>query len=129
MRSFKKNYYYYYYSLDSLIKIWSAESLGSFCGPKTGFMTLSCSKLAHKNIVQFYGICTLSPNICIVTEYMPKGSVATEIHEKRTVLTWDTRIIWVCNFLSFSGSLISGVSKVYEKKCTPSLEDHPLGGG
>jgi len=58
------------------------------------------SKLAHKNIVQLYGICNLRPNICIVTEYMQKGSVGQIIHgcdsfngNKKT-LDWETRIKW-----------------------------------
>lgn len=32
-------------------------------------------KVRHKNVVQFIGACTRKPNLCIVFEYMPGGSV------------------------------------------------------
>lgn len=32
-------------------------------------------KVRHKNVVQFIGACTRKPNLCIVVEYMPGGSV------------------------------------------------------
>lgn len=32
-------------------------------------------KVRHKNVVQFIGACTKKPNLCIVFEYMPGGSV------------------------------------------------------
>ena len=74
-----------------------------------------CSKLAHKNIVQLYGICNLRPNICIVTEYMQKGSVGQIIHgcdsfngNKKT-LDWETRIKWVW---SYSLCFLSVINRV-----------------
>jgi len=32
-------------------------------------------KVRHRNVVQFIGACTQKPNLCIVFEYMPGGSV------------------------------------------------------
>ena len=32
-------------------------------------------KVRHKNVVQFIGACTRKPNLCIVFEFMPCGSV------------------------------------------------------
>lgn len=32
-------------------------------------------KVRHKNVAQFIGACTRKPNLCIVVEYMPGGSV------------------------------------------------------
>ncbi len=32
-------------------------------------------KVRHKNVVQFIGACTKKPNLCIVFEFMPGGSV------------------------------------------------------
>jgi serine/threonine protein kinase len=29
----------------------------------------------HKNVVQFFGICSVAPNYCIVLEYMQGGSL------------------------------------------------------
>ena len=33
------------------------------------------SKLSHSNVVRFIGACTIRPNLCIVCELMPGGSV------------------------------------------------------
>lgn len=32
-------------------------------------------KVRHKNVVQFIGACTKKPNLCIVFEFMPCGSM------------------------------------------------------
>lgn len=32
-------------------------------------------KVRHKNVVQFIGACTRKPNLCIVFEFMPCGSM------------------------------------------------------
>eukprot|EP00112_Aurelia_sp_Birch-Aquarium-sp1_P009364 Seg2061.2 transcript_id=Seg2061.2/GoldUCD/mRNA.D3Y31 product="Serine/threonine-protein kinase STY8" protein_id=Seg2061.2/GoldUCD/D3Y31 len=50
--------------------------------------------LANRHIVQFYGICTIRPNICIITEYMKGGSVADIIHKQMKHLSWEKRIKW-----------------------------------
>ncbi|KAL5561261.1 hypothetical protein UlMin_031008 [Ulmus minor] len=39
-------------------------------------------KVRHKNVVQFIGACTKPPNMCIVTEFMPGGSVYEYLHKK-----------------------------------------------
>eukprot|EP00794_Sanderia_malayensis_P019905 gene19905-21849_t len=50
--------------------------------------------LPHHNIVQFYGVCILRPNLCIITEYMEGGSVAHIIHREGRVLSWEKRMKW-----------------------------------
>ncbi|CAI9111012.1 OLC1v1011143C1 [Oldenlandia corymbosa var. corymbosa] len=40
-------------------------------------------KIRHKNVVQFLGACTRPPNLCIVTEYMSKGSVYNFLHKQK----------------------------------------------
>lgn len=42
-------------------------------------------KVRHKNVVQFMGACTLPPNLCIVTEFMSRGSVYDFLHKQRDV--------------------------------------------
>jgi len=37
--------------------------------------------LRHPNILQFLGACTREPNICIVIEYMPRGSLYKILHD------------------------------------------------
>ncbi|XP_050127803.1 serine/threonine-protein kinase STY17-like isoform X2 [Malus sylvestris] len=42
-------------------------------------------KIRHKNVVQFIGACTRPPNLCIVTEFMSKGSVYDFLHKHKGV--------------------------------------------
>ncbi|XP_040370867.1 serine/threonine-protein kinase STY17 isoform X2 [Rosa chinensis] len=42
-------------------------------------------KIRHKNVVQFIGACTQPPNICIVTEFMSRGSVYDFLHKQKGV--------------------------------------------
>ncbi|XP_030523738.1 serine/threonine-protein kinase STY17-like isoform X2 [Rhodamnia argentea] len=39
-------------------------------------------KIRHKNVVQFIGACTRTPNLCIVTEFMSKGSIYDFLHKQ-----------------------------------------------
>ncbi|XP_065055578.1 probable serine/threonine-protein kinase drkA isoform X2 [Rhopilema esculentum] len=56
------------------------------------------SRLTNRHIVQFYGICHMEPNLCIISEFMSGGSVADVIHKRKEVLTWERIIEWVCDF-------------------------------
>jgi serine/threonine protein kinase len=38
--------------------------------------------LSHPNVLQFLGACTKKPNIAIVMEYMPRGSLFKILHDK-----------------------------------------------
>ncbi|XP_030485929.2 serine/threonine-protein kinase STY8 [Cannabis sativa] len=40
-------------------------------------------KIRHKNVVQFIGACTRHPNLCIVTEFMSKGSLYDFLHKQK----------------------------------------------
>ncbi|KAG7540226.1 Serine-threonine/tyrosine-protein kinase catalytic domain [Arabidopsis thaliana x Arabidopsis arenosa] len=42
-------------------------------------------KVRHKNVVQFIGACTRSPNLCIVTEFMTRGSIYDFLHKHKGV--------------------------------------------
>ncbi|XP_058777733.1 serine/threonine-protein kinase STY17 [Vicia villosa] len=42
-------------------------------------------KIRHKNVVQFIGACTRPPNLCIVTEFMSRGSLYDFLHRQRGV--------------------------------------------
>ncbi|KAK5784553.1 serine/threonine-protein kinase STY8-like isoform X2 [Gossypium arboreum] len=42
-------------------------------------------KIRHKNVVQLIGACTRSPNLCIVTEFMARGSIYDYLHKQRGV--------------------------------------------
>ncbi|PON49961.1 Mitogen-activated protein kinase kinase kinase [Parasponia andersonii] len=42
-------------------------------------------KIRHKNVVQFIGACTRHPNLCIVTEFMSRGSLYDFLHKHKAV--------------------------------------------
>ncbi|GLT30285.1 hypothetical protein SLA2020_050920 [Shorea laevis] len=42
-------------------------------------------KIRHKNVVQFIGACTRPPKLCIVTEFMARGSIYDYLHKQRGV--------------------------------------------
>ncbi|KAA8532034.1 hypothetical protein F0562_006823 [Nyssa sinensis] len=47
-------------------------------------------KIRHKNVVQFIGACTQPPNLCIVTEFMSRGSIYDFLHKQRGVFKLST---------------------------------------
>uniref|UniRef100_A0A2P2LPG3 non-specific serine/threonine protein kinase n=1 Tax=Rhizophora mucronata TaxID=61149 RepID=A0A2P2LPG3_RHIMU len=42
-------------------------------------------KIRHKNVVQFIGACTRPQNLCVVTEFMTKGSLYDFLHKQNGV--------------------------------------------
>lgn len=42
--------------------------------------------LRHPNILQFIGACTIPPNVCLVTEFMPRGDLHKIIHDKSLIM-------------------------------------------
>jgi ankyrin repeat protein len=46
------------------------------------------SKLRHPNVVLFMGACTNPPNLCIVTEYLPRGSLWHILHDRSVNISW-----------------------------------------
>jgi len=42
--------------------------------------------LRHPNILQFIGSCHIPPNVCLVTEFMPRGDLHKIIHDKTIAL-------------------------------------------
>src|SRR5262249_34953433 len=45
-------------------------------------------ELRHPHVVLFMGACTEPPNACIVTEYMPQGSLYDVLHNYSIQLDW-----------------------------------------
>jgi len=42
--------------------------------------------LRHPNILQFLGSCNIPPNVCLITEFMPRGDLHKIIHDKTVVM-------------------------------------------
>eukprot|EP01102_Stenamoeba_stenopodia_P009474 TRINITY_DN2796_c0_g2_i2.p1 TRINITY_DN2796_c0_g2~~TRINITY_DN2796_c0_g2_i2.p1 ORF type:complete len:572 (-),score=128.79 TRINITY_DN2796_c0_g2_i2:239-1954(-) len=45
-------------------------------------------KLRHPNILLYMGVCTAMPNLCIVTEFMNRGSLWDVLHNYQIPLDW-----------------------------------------
>eukprot|EP01088_Endostelium_zonatum_P020602 TRINITY_DN7677_c0_g1_i1.p1 TRINITY_DN7677_c0_g1~~TRINITY_DN7677_c0_g1_i1.p1 ORF type:complete len:377 (-),score=59.44 TRINITY_DN7677_c0_g1_i1:155-1285(-) len=45
-------------------------------------------QLRHPNVLQFLGACMISPDICIITEFMNRGSLYKILHTPGQVITW-----------------------------------------
>jgi serine/threonine-protein kinase CTR1 len=51
---------------------------------------IDCSQLRHPNVLLFLGACLQPPNIALLTEYMPKGSLYTVLREEK--LAWHRKL-------------------------------------
>lgn len=68
--------------------------------------------LHHPRLVAFIGACLSPPNLCIVTEYMPNGSLHHLLHKAKTPLTLSTQAkiaLQVCEGVAFLHGLIPPV--------------------
>jgi serine/threonine protein kinase len=45
------------------------------------------AKFRHPNIVLLVGICSIAPNLAIITEYIERGSLYDVLHKKKTNLS------------------------------------------
>ena len=50
------------------------------------------AELRHPNVVLFIGACVRSPNVCIVTEWIRKGSLRDVLADGSAKLPWSTRL-------------------------------------
>ncbi len=50
------------------------------------------AELRHPNVVLFIGACIRSPNVCIVTEWIRKGSLRDVLADGSAKLPWSTRL-------------------------------------
>jgi serine/threonine protein kinase len=44
---------------------------------------IALQSVRHDKVVEFLGACLISPNLCIVTEFMPGGSLHARLHVRR----------------------------------------------
>eukprot|EP01114_Cavostelium_apophysatum_P014364 TRINITY_DN3705_c0_g1_i1.p1 TRINITY_DN3705_c0_g1~~TRINITY_DN3705_c0_g1_i1.p1 ORF type:complete len:636 (+),score=121.08 TRINITY_DN3705_c0_g1_i1:92-1999(+) len=60
--------------------------------------------IRHPNVLQFLGICSVKSEICIITEFMPKGSLHRILHDPHAVLDWEIKLkvsIDVCRGMNY----------------------------
>eukprot|EP00249_Psilotum_nudum_P012687 c23920_g1_i2 orf=686-2344(-) len=74
-----------YCGQDVAIKVLKPERLTDNLQREFAHEVYIMRKVRHKNVVQFIGACTKSPDLCIVTEFMSGGSVYDYLHKHRGV--------------------------------------------
>lgn len=74
-----------YFSQEVAIKVLKPERINKEMLGEFSQEVYILRKVRHKNVVQFIGACTKNPNLCIVTEFMSRGSVYDFLHKQRGV--------------------------------------------
>ncbi|KAF8109536.1 hypothetical protein N665_0094s0008 [Sinapis alba] len=93
-----------YYSQEVAIKILKPERLDSELEKEFSQEVFIMRKVRHKNVVQFIGACTKPPHLCIVTEFMPGGSVYDYLHKQKGVFKLPALFkvaIDICNGMNY----------------------------
>lgn len=71
---------------DVAIKVLKSDQLNHQLGLEFVHEVKVLREIQHANIVRFIGACTKPPKLCIVTEYMPGGSLYDFLHKRNNVL-------------------------------------------
>ncbi|KAF5444587.1 hypothetical protein F2P56_033711 [Juglans regia] len=79
-------YHGVYLSEDVAVKILRSEHLDNALEDEFSHEVAILREVQHKNVVQFIGACTKPPHMCIVTEYMPGGSLYDYLHKNHNSL-------------------------------------------
>ncbi|XP_009623495.1 serine/threonine-protein kinase STY17-like isoform X2 [Nicotiana tomentosiformis] len=72
-----------YCSQEVAIKVLKPEQLNMDMLKEFSQEVFIMRKIRHKNVIQFIGACTRSPNLCIVTEFMSGGSIYNFLHKQK----------------------------------------------
>ncbi|XP_017229273.1 serine/threonine-protein kinase STY46 isoform X2 [Daucus carota subsp. sativus] len=73
-----------YCGQDVAVKVLRSEHLNKTLEDEFAHEVNILREVQHRNVVRFIGSCTKSPNLCIVTEFMPGGSLYEYLHKKHT---------------------------------------------
>ncbi|XWS15249.1 hypothetical protein CRYUN_Cryun35bG0078500 [Craigia yunnanensis] len=79
-------YHGIYLGQDVAVKILRSEHLNDALEDEFAQEVAILREVQHKNVVRFIGACTKSPHLCIITEYMPGGSLYDYLHKNHNVL-------------------------------------------
>ncbi|KAF9610399.1 hypothetical protein IFM89_022310 [Coptis chinensis] len=74
-----------YHGEDVAVKILKSEHLKAHVEEFTQEVMI-LGKVQHRNVVRFIGACTKLPDLCIITELMPGGSVYDYLHKHHNIL-------------------------------------------
>ncbi|KAI3672621.1 hypothetical protein L6452_38717 [Arctium lappa] len=76
-----------YLGQDVAVKILRSEHLNEALEDEFSHEVTILREVQHRNVVRFIGACTKQPNLCIITEYMPGGSLYEYLHKNHCTLT------------------------------------------
>ncbi|XP_059656422.1 serine/threonine-protein kinase STY8-like [Cornus florida] len=79
-----------YCNQEVAIKVLKAEQVNENMLREFSQEVFIMRKIRHKHVVQFIGACTRPQKLCIVTEFMSRGSVYTLLHKSSTVFKLPT---------------------------------------
>ncbi|XP_038696806.1 serine/threonine-protein kinase STY46-like isoform X2 [Tripterygium wilfordii] len=75
-----------YLGQDVAVKVLRSERLNAAVEEEFTQEVAILREVHHRNVVRFIGACTKFPHLCIVTEYMPGGSLYDYLHKNHNVL-------------------------------------------
>ncbi|KAI3689383.1 hypothetical protein L2E82_47339 [Cichorium intybus] len=70
-----------YVGQEVAVKILRSEHLNEALEHEFSHEVAILREVRHRNVVRFIGACTKQPNLCIITEYMPGGSLYEYLHK------------------------------------------------
>lgn len=73
--------------------------------------------MTHENTVRFVGACIDCPNVLILTEYCPKGSLKDVLENEAIRLDWNFRMSLIHDIVKVTVVAFSTVSKVLTDDC------------
>ncbi|XP_074572426.1 serine/threonine-protein kinase STY46-like [Curcuma longa] len=76
-------YHGMYHNQDVAIKVLKPELLNVEMQREFAQEVFIMRKVRHKNVLRFFGACTRPPTLCIVTEFMSRGSVYDYLHKHK----------------------------------------------
>ncbi|CAL5384477.1 unnamed protein product [Camellia sinensis] len=96
-----------YLGQDVAIKVLRSEHLNDALEDEFAQEVAILREVQHSNVVRFVGACTKAPHLCIVTEYMPGGSLYEYIHKNHIVLN-------LPQLLQFAIDVCSGMEYLHQ---------------
>ncbi|XP_059630517.1 serine/threonine-protein kinase STY46-like isoform X2 [Cornus florida] len=75
-----------YLGQDVAIKVLRSDHLNDALEVEFAQEVAILKEVQHRNVVRFIGACSKSPHMCIVTEYMPGGSLYEYLHKNHIIL-------------------------------------------
>ncbi|RWR86867.1 Protein kinase domain-containing protein [Cinnamomum micranthum f. kanehirae] len=97
-----------YHDLDVSVKIIRSEQLNEALKVEFAQEVMILREVQHENVVRFIGACTRLPELCIVTEFMPGGSLYDFLHMHHNFLE-------LSQLLKFVTDICKGMEYLHQK--------------